>query len=224
MSKKNILPHIPIISLVILLSFIPIFIYSLSWTLVIDSIWSAYQKAWYLWYLHLSLTNMLIVSFFFTIGTAPIIYKYCDQPTFLEKITLWISVVSLWLIVSKYIWYFWIIFWGYLLIDILWISEYLAKNFFIALSVNISTYILLIIFSTITTIKLKRIQKLMIALIWGIFAIVFSYVLWWIEFVWNWWWIPIFKMITLIARNVSMSLVLLLVSIRINWESKVYVK
>lgn len=190
---------IQLIIWVLILSTVPISIYANSWNLVIDSIFDTSRSAGFLWYLKPIIPELLTISFFFAIWTLPIIIKY-HHTNLLSCTAIWFIFVSLWLLIVRCVWQ----------------PLYMLYNYAFVPWVFVTSYLLIFVFWFVTTVKVQNMLKFYFTLMATVLSIILSLVFWWLEFVWTWWWIPIFKMLTIILRHVIISLGLCYIAIRFN--------
>lgn len=186
---------------VFILTAIPIFIYANSGVLVTNS---GNLPAGYWGYLSLNSPDAYITSFLFGIGTLPLIIF------FTRGMKRNISVI-LWLLSSS---------WGLLL------ATFIGKLFGLSgviligvpVGVYISAFLLLMVYSYCTNLHFSLMEIGILSACGALLALVYSGLFGGLLFTGTWGGIPIFKMITIIAWHISMSLLLCIASF---WKQKI---
>lgn len=189
---------------VFILSSIPLFLFANSGVLVTNSIYApSYEHAGYLGYLRLYSLDSVITSFLFGIGILPLI-------TYFSKGRNRVLPTALWLLSSSCGLYFATI-----------IGEYFPNARIITgitAGVFISTFMLITVYSYCAKLHFSMKKIGMLAACGVLFALAYISLMGGLELVGNWSTIPIFKMITIIAWQISMGLLLCIASF---WKQKI---
>ena len=83
------------VSLVLLLSFIPIFLFANSGVLVVKQIWTPFQTAGYAGWLQLFSLQSYFIGGFFGIGTLPLIFVFQKKKKIIEAMCIWFITLFL---------------------------------------------------------------------------------------------------------------------------------
>lgn len=195
------------VSIVLLLSFMPIFLFANSGVLVVKEIWGPFKNAGYAGWIPLFSLQSYFIGGFFGIGTLPLILIFRNNKRIIYTISIWTIASFLGFITTIYSCkYLAFISW------LLFIAE--------PLSVFMATFFLMYFYEFCTSLIFSRRQKSIISVYWVAYFTIYSFMFGGLEWVGTWGGIPIFRMYTIIAWHMTMSLILTYYSFKLNSISK----
>lgn len=202
------------LAFVFLLSFLPIFLFANSGILIVNQIWYPFPSAGYAGWIEIWYLKACLIGTFFGIGLLPNIFIFQKTKKVSTSIFLWLIFSSLGFIFTVLLS---ILFTLIFLVWIPIIHSWTVLMYIVgSLSFFLATFLLVYLYEFCTSLSFSRWTKIIISLSWVGFFTVYSMLFGGLEMIWTWGGTPIFRMYTIIAWHVSMSLLITIISFKLN--------